>query len=150
MTIKLPPRGQRTGPIYQAIADAISREIEAGRLKPGSRLPTQRVLARQLGVTLTTVTRAYVEAQRRGLLSGEVGRGTFVRPGALDIEGPEQGVLDLAVNSLMPLPYMEELADRLAAAIPRSAGARVFAYQPHVGRPSQSRCRIGVDRMGRS
>ena len=68
MTIKLPPRGQRSGPIYQAIADAIGREIEAGRLKPGSRLPTQRVLARQLGVTLTTVTRAYVEAQRRGLL----------------------------------------------------------------------------------
>jgi DNA-binding transcriptional MocR family regulator len=133
MTIKLAPRAQRSGPIYQAIADAISREIEAGRLKPGGRLPTQRVLARQLGVTLTTVTRAYVEAQRRGLLSGEVGRGTFVRPGALEIEGPEQGVLDLAVNALMPLPYMEELADRLSAAVPRSAGARIFSYQPHAG-----------------
>jgi DNA-binding transcriptional MocR family regulator len=133
MTIKLPPRGQRIGPIYQAIADAIGREVEAGRLKPGSRLPTQRALARQLGVTLTTVTRAYVEAQRRGLLNGEVGRGTFVRPTALEIEGPEHGVLDLAVNSLMPLPYVEELADRLAAAVPRSAGARVFAYQPHAG-----------------
>jgi len=133
MTIKLPPRGQRSGPIYQAIADAIGHEIEAGRLKPGGRLPTQRVLARQLGVTLTTVTRAYVEAQRRGLLNGEVGRGTFVRPSALEIEGPDSGVLDLAVNSLLPLPYMEELADRLAAAIPRSAGARVFGYQPHAG-----------------
>ena len=103
MTIKLPPREQRSGPIYQAIADAISREIETGRLKPGGRLPTQRVLARQLGVTLTTITRAYVEAQRRGLLSGEVGRGTFVRPSAMEIEGPEQGVLDLAVNALMPI-----------------------------------------------
>ena len=133
MTIRLPPRPHRTGPIYQAIADAIGREIDAGRLKPGSRLPTQRELARQLGVTLTTVTRGYEEAQRRGLLSGEVGRGTFVRPGALEIEAPEPGVLDLAVNSLMPLPYMEELADRLAAAIPRSAGSRVFAYQPHAG-----------------
>jgi DNA-binding transcriptional MocR family regulator len=133
MTIKLPPAGQRSGPIYQAIADAIGREIEAGRLKPGGRLPTQRVLARQLGVTLTTVTRAYVEAQRRGLLSGEVGRGTFVRPSALEIEGPEHGVLDLAVNALMPLPYMEELADRLASAIPRSAGSRVFGYQPLAG-----------------
>ena len=133
MTIKLPPRGQRSGPIYQAIADAIGREIEAGRLKPGGRLPTQRVLARQLGVTLTTITRAYAEAQRRGLLSGEVGRGTFVRPSAMDIEGPEQGVLDLAVNALLPLPYMEELADRLAAAVPRSAGARIFGYQQHAG-----------------
>ena len=133
MTIKLPPRGQRSGPIYQAIADAIGREIEGGHLKPGARLPTQRVLARQLGVTLTTITRAYVEAQRRGLLSGEVGRGTFVRPSALEIEGPEQGVLDLAINALMPLPYMEELADRLAAAVPRSAGARIFGYQPQAG-----------------
>ncbi len=133
MTIKLPPRGQRSGPIYQAIADAIGREIESGRLKPGSRLPTQRVLARQLGVTLTTVTRAYVEAQRRGLINGEVGRGTFVRPTALEIEGPEHGVLDLAVNALMPAPYMEELADRLAAAIPRSSGDRVFGYQHHAG-----------------
>lgn len=133
MTIKLAPRGQRTGPIYQAIADAIGREIETGRLKPGGRLPTQRVLARQLGVTLTTVTRAYDEAQRRGLVSGEVGRGTFVRPTALDIEGAEQGVLDLAVNALMPHPYMEELADRLAAAVPRSAGMRIFGYQPHPG-----------------
>ena len=124
MTIKLPPRGQRSGPIYQAIADAIGREIEAGRLKPGSRLPTQRLLARQLGVTLTTVTRAYVEAQRRGLLSGEVGRGTFVRPTALEIEEPEHGVLDLFVNALLPTPFMEELADQLAASIPRSAGAR--------------------------
>jgi DNA-binding transcriptional MocR family regulator len=119
--------------LYQAIADAIAREVETGQLKPGSRLPTQRVLARQLGVTLTTVTRAYVEAQRRGLLSGEVGRGTFVRPTAVDIEQPESGVLDLAVNALMPLPFMEELSDRLAASVPRSAGARVFAYQPNAG-----------------
>ncbi|HTL03043.1 MAG TPA: PLP-dependent aminotransferase family protein [Vicinamibacterales bacterium] len=133
MTIRLPPRGQRTGPIYQTIADQIGREVEAGRMKPGSRLPTQRALAKQLGVTLTTVTRAYDEAQRRGLLTGEVGRGTFVRPAALDMEGPEQGVLDLALNALMPLPYTEELADRLTAAIPRTAGARVFAYQPQAG-----------------
>jgi DNA-binding transcriptional MocR family regulator len=129
MTIRLPPRGQRTGPIYHAIADAIGREVEAGRLKPGSRLPTQRDLARQLGVTVTTVTRAYVEAQRRGLLSGEVGRGTFVRLAALDVESPDQGLLDLAVNSLMPAPYLDELTDRLASAIPRSAASRVFGYQ---------------------
>src|SRR4051812_49613388 len=108
MTIRLPPRAQRNGPIYQTIADQIGREIETGRLKPGARLPTQRVLARQLGVTLTTVTRAYVEAQRRGLLSGEVGRGTFVRPTAFEVEGPPQGVLDLAVNALMPTPFTEE------------------------------------------
>src|SRR4051812_4581139 len=121
MTIRLPPRGQRTGPIYQSIADQIGQEIETGRLKPGSRLPTQRALAKQLGVTVTTVTRAYDEAQRRGLLSGEVGRGTFVRPAALEVDDPDEGVLDLAVNALMPMPYVEELADRLALAVPRSS-----------------------------
>src|SRR5436190_23904728 len=120
MTIRLAPRGQRSGPIYQAIADQIGREIEAGRMKPGSRLPTQRDLARQLGVTLTTITRAYEEAERRGLLSGEVGRGTFVRPAALEMESLDHGLLDLAVNALAPQPYVEELADRLASAVPRS------------------------------
>src|SRR4026207_556190 len=101
MTIKLPPRGQRSGPIYQAIADAIGQEIEAGRLKPGGRLPTWRVLARRLGVTLTTVTRAYGEAQRRGLLNGEVGRGTFVRPSALEIAGPDSGGVGSGAKSLL-------------------------------------------------
>src|SRR6188508_1753059 len=133
MIIRLPPRGQRAGPIYLAIADQIAREVESGRMKPGWRLPTQRALARQLGVTLTTVTRAYDEAQRRGLVNGEVGRGTFVRPAEFEIEGPEPGVLDLALNALLPLPFAEELADRLSAAVPRSAAARVFAYQPQAG-----------------
>jgi DNA-binding transcriptional MocR family regulator len=133
MTIRIPPRGQRSGPIYQSIADQIGREIETGHLRPGSRLPTQRSLAKSLGVTLTTVTRAYDEAQRRGLLTGEVGRGTFVRPATFELEGTDHGVLNLATNALLPLPYSEELADRLAAAIPRSAAARVFAYQPNAG-----------------
>ena len=48
MTIKLPPRGQRSGPIYQSIANQIGSDIDAGRLKPGARLPTQRSLARHL------------------------------------------------------------------------------------------------------
>ena len=58
-------------------------------------------------------------------------------------------MLDLAVNALMPLPYMEELADRLAAAIPRSAGARVFGVPAARGRTAQSRGRLGLDRLGR-
>ena len=67
------------GPIYLAIADALGGDIETGRLKPGDRLPTHRDLARHLGVNVMTVSRAYAEASRRGLVEGEVGRGTFVR-----------------------------------------------------------------------
>ena len=67
------------GPMYQAIADAIAGDIQAGRLSPGDRLPTMRALASWLGIDFTTVTRAYSEAARRELVDTEVGRGTFVR-----------------------------------------------------------------------
>ena len=53
---------------------------QSGRLSAGDRLPPQRELAEALGVTVPTVTRAYSLAARRGLVGGEVGRGTFVRP----------------------------------------------------------------------
>ncbi len=66
-------------PRYLAIADAIARDVARGALVPGTRLPTHRQLAQQLGVTVGTVTRGYEEAERRGLTVGEVGRGTFVR-----------------------------------------------------------------------
>jgi DNA-binding transcriptional MocR family regulator len=74
------PRALRDdAPLYVALADRIAEDVDAGRLKPGMRLPTHRALARELGVDLTTVTRGYAEARKRGLLIGRVGRGTFVR-----------------------------------------------------------------------
>ncbi|HTH95814.1 MAG TPA: PLP-dependent aminotransferase family protein [Stellaceae bacterium] len=79
MTIWLPNLADRKGPRYQAIADALADDIAAGTLTPGTRLPTHRDLAWRLGVTIGTVSRAYAEAERRGLIGGEVGRGTFVR-----------------------------------------------------------------------
>lgn len=69
----------RSGPVYQALADAIAEAVASGILPPGQRLPTHRDLAWTLGITVTTVTKAYQEARRRGLVEGEVGRGTFVR-----------------------------------------------------------------------
>jgi len=65
-------------PLYLTIASAISSDIERGCLRSGTKLPTQRDLADQLGVALGTVTRAYTEAERRGLIRGEGRRGTFV------------------------------------------------------------------------
>jgi DNA-binding transcriptional MocR family regulator len=74
------PRALRDdAPLYLALADSIAEDVAAGRLRPGTRLPTHRELARTLGVDLTTVTRGYAEARKRGLLIGRVGRGTFVR-----------------------------------------------------------------------
>ena len=75
----IPDLRQAKGPIYLAIADAVGSDVRSGDLRPGERLPTHRDLAKHLGVNVTTVSRAYAEAGRRGLTEGEVGRGTFVR-----------------------------------------------------------------------
>lgn len=79
MTTWLPEITARPGPRYLAIADTLAADIAAGRLKPGDRLPTHRDLAWKLHLTVGTITRAYAEAERRGLIAGEVGRGTYIR-----------------------------------------------------------------------
>lgn len=90
MTIWAPDLADRSVPLYRAIADALARDVTGGRLTPGARLPTHRDLAYRLGVTVGTVSRAYAEAERRGLIGGEIGRGTFVRdPAASGVSDAE-------------------------------------------------------------
>lgn len=79
MTNWLPDLSERTGSKYLRIADAIDDAIKQGELKPDTKLPPMRNLAYDLGVTLGTVSRAYQEAERRGLVGGEVGRGTYIK-----------------------------------------------------------------------
>jgi DNA-binding transcriptional MocR family regulator len=101
MTMWLPTLDGRRRPVYRAIADAIDEDVQKGILRAGARLPPHRDLADHLGVTVTTITRAYAEASRRGLISGHVGRGTFIR--GQEAEAPaETGLLDLSLNFLMP------------------------------------------------
>ncbi|MFI9009097.1 PLP-dependent aminotransferase family protein [Actinosynnema sp. NPDC053489] len=64
---------------YRVIADRLAADIATGRLKPGDRLPPQRAFARRHRIAGSTAARAYGELVRRGLVVGEVGRGTFVR-----------------------------------------------------------------------
>lgn len=73
-----PTLAGKSRPIYRAIVSALADDIQSGALLPGTRLPTQRHLAHRLGVTVSTVTRAYKYAQAQGLISGQVGRGSFV------------------------------------------------------------------------
>lgn len=77
-----PELGTSGKPRYIEIAEAIARDVQAGRLTAGARLPPQRRLAERLGIDFTTVSRAYSEAQSRGLVESHVGRGTFVRESA--------------------------------------------------------------------
>lgn len=96
-------------PLYLAIADAMAADIAAGKLRPGEKLPPQRDLAWHLKVTLGTVTRAYKEAEIRGLLAGEVGRGSYVRQRhttstALQLSAESSSVIDLS-QSVPPPVY---------------------------------------------
>jgi DNA-binding transcriptional MocR family regulator len=64
---------------YRLIADLVAEDIATGRLQPGDRLLTQRQFAREEGIANSTAARVYRDLIRRGLIVGEVGRGTFVR-----------------------------------------------------------------------
>lgn len=105
MTIWSPRLSPSPGPIYGRIADALERDVRAGVLIPGSQLPTHRHLARDLGITSVTVTRAYAEAARRGLVESSTGRGTFVRLARR--ESAIATEIDLSTNTvhtLLPFP----------------------------------------------
>src|SRR5271156_6281716 len=65
-------------PLYQQIVDNIKREVLANRLTAGSALPSYRVLAEELLVSLITVKRAYEELEREGITFRRQGLGTFV------------------------------------------------------------------------
>jgi DNA-binding transcriptional MocR family regulator len=140
MTMWTPDLRQRSGPRYIAIAEALAEDAGGGRLRPGTRLPTHRDLADRLGVTVGTITRAYAEATRRGLVTGEVGRGTFVRASARPLAAvapvPDAGLIDLSANLPPAVATQREaatLARTLAALARRKDLGRLLAYPPEGG-----------------
>ncbi len=99
---------------YRDIADAIASDIVSRRLRPGDRLPPQREFAYQRGIAPSTASRVYAELARRGLISGEVGRGTYIRAPLSSpnpaLTEPSFAPLDLELNfPLLP----EQAADLL-------------------------------------
>jgi DNA-binding transcriptional MocR family regulator len=124
--------------LYLAIANAISDDIDQGTLSAGYKLPTQRDLADQLGVALGTVTRAYSEAERRGLIRGEGRRGTFVgsqptsRALLTAMSGQAQSGIDLSKNH--PAYGLDpELAPALRALARSSKTQELLQYAPAAG-----------------
>ncbi|MBX3577091.1 MAG: PLP-dependent aminotransferase family protein [Rhizobiaceae bacterium] len=111
MTNWLPDLSSGAGPLYMRLADHIETDIAKGVLPPGAKLPPQRDLAFDIGVTIGTVGRAYALVRERGLVSGEVGRGTFV----LDRDRP-------APAPLQPAPVARSTEAQRAAS---TAGARL-------------------------
>src|SRR5256884_2932187 len=79
-------------PLYRQICQRLREAILSGELSEGTRLPTERALANELGVNRTTVMNAYNELRSEGLIEGHVGRGTLVKRGDIRSEDdfPEQ------------------------------------------------------------
>lgn len=72
------------GAKYKRLAGAMEIRILEGTLEGGAKLPPHRNLADRLGVTIGTVSRAYAELERMGLVIARVGDGTFVRRRGLE------------------------------------------------------------------
>ncbi|HSA82405.1 MAG TPA: PLP-dependent aminotransferase family protein [Geminicoccaceae bacterium] len=140
MTMWLPELARWPGPRYLALAEAIAQDIAAGTLAEGIRLPPHRDLAYRLGVTVGTVSRAYAVAARRGLVTGEVGRGTYVRarpapPGRPDLVGDgESELIKLTVNA-PPDPSYRTLLGQALGEIAADPGALedLLSYTPKRG-----------------
>jgi GntR family transcriptional regulator len=79
-------------PPYEQLRAQIATMVASGVLAPGARLPTIRQLAGDLGLAAGTVTRAYRELERDGVIAGRGRHGTFVRDRpAAAVQSPDLG-----------------------------------------------------------
>ncbi|MDR2297428.1 MAG: PLP-dependent aminotransferase family protein [Comamonas sp.] len=141
LPIWLPRLSIHGGPRFLQIADALQAAMANGSLLPGDRLPPQRQLAAQLGVDLTTVTRAYDEARRRHLLEGRGARGTYVAAPKVELST----VLDLSMNTPPPpdgVDFDDMLKQGLSQVLMRADTALLMNY--HLGGGSDSDRKAGA------
>jgi DNA-binding transcriptional MocR family regulator len=134
------PPAARPGriPTYLELAAELETAIRSGSLAPGSRLPAQRDLAKERGINLSTVSRAYAELKTRKLALGSTKRGTIVMhpPDGAQwpaIRSDAQGLIDLTVNR----PAVPDYLAQLQRALPKLAADPRFRemqeYQPPAG-----------------
>lgn len=77
-------------PFYRQIIQQIEQAILARRLEPGDRLPTIRALAIELKINPNTIAKAYGELEIRGIVTTQVGSGTYVSDKRIDMEDSER------------------------------------------------------------
>lgn len=124
--------------LYVAIADAMERDIRLGLLKGGEQLPTHRELARIVGVNVTTITRAYKEAEKRGLISSTVGRGTFVTSdlgssASLYRDESQEGHM-IEMGLVLPLNTVEpDIGDLIGRMLKKGRLNQYMGYTPPSG-----------------
>lgn len=139
MTIDAADLARHPGPLYRSVADALDAAISGGRVAAGDRLPPQRDLAFRLEVTVGTIGRAYEILTQRGLVRGEVGRGTYVTPRTRPRErlhlddGPRPPVVDLTMNVPAPIASQALLPQLMAEAFASLEPAQLGSYPPTTG-----------------
>lgn len=125
-------------PAYLAIVELIAEDMKSGRLRAADRLPPMRRLAAELGIDYTTVARGYAEARRQGLIDGQVGRGTFIRPASAPRSVRSGGWVQMTMN-LPPEPHDPSLHKRIQegfASLQRPADPyTLLRYQEFGGTP---------------
>ena len=129
------------GALHERLAIAVEQLIGARRYQPGDRLPTHRELAQQAGVAIGTVTKALDLLSGRGILRGEVGRGTFVND--VRIAPVSNGVIDLAVNGPPPVIPEEKFREAAERAMRRSLALPHGGYAAQRGTAEQRRTFAG-------
>lgn len=72
-------------PIYEQIVEQIKRAIVTGEISEGDVLPSMRLLAKELRISLITTKRAYEELEREGFIVTMTGRGSFVAPQNMEL-----------------------------------------------------------------
>ncbi|MCE3289572.1 MAG: transcriptional regulator, GntR family with aminotransferase domain [Caulobacter sp.] len=117
-------------PLHERLLAALARDIAAGALPPGTRLPPQRDLAHAAGLGLGTVTRAYAAAEQQGLISARVGRGSFVAERA----APQPDAMIDFSRNLPPMGRAEALIGQAIARLQRRPDlATALTYAPRAG-----------------
>jgi DNA-binding transcriptional MocR family regulator len=122
-------RSARNSPAYEALADRIRLLILDGRIGLGVRLPAERDLAAQLGVSRTTVAAAYARLREADYLTSVRGSGSVARqphtvPAATEASLP--GVLDFSKASMPAHPALAEAALAAARQLPAYLGTSGF------------------------
>lgn len=129
-----------------ALVDALREDIRSGQLLPGTKLPTQRDLARTTGVAVGTIARAYRDANTEGLIRSTVGRGSFVaRQSDAFLQATNAigkgAILDFRVD--YPIGALNPQLGPVLAEIAQQDHQHLLAYSNHQGDPG---CRqAGVD-----
>src|SRR3982074_1395096 len=125
MTDWVPVLAALPGPRYLAFVVALETDIASGRVKPGMRLLPQRDMAQRLELSVGTISKAYTEAEQRGLISGEVARGAFVqrrRPEQRGL-GASEATINLALN-VPPYTGEDDVISSVLAEIVADGAAR--------------------------